>query len=79
MVESCGTMVGKLTDKQIRRRSFQNVPELITAIERYIADNNREPKPFAWTAPASKILEKIAKLKEIYGEPYTQSLNRTKC
>ena len=70
---------GKLTDKQIRRGTFQNVPELICAIERYITDNNQNPKPFVWTAPADKIREKITKLKEMYGEPYTQSLNRTKC
>ncbi|MGH9625969.1 MAG: IS630 family transposase [Bryobacteraceae bacterium] len=70
---------GKITDKQIRRGTFQNVPELIQAIERYVADNNREPKPFVWTASADKIREKIAKLKEIYGAPYTQLLNRTKC
>jgi transposase len=70
---------GKLTDKQIRRGTFQNVPELISAIERYIADNNRNPKPFVWTASADKIQTKITKLKEIYGEPYTQALNRTKC
>ena len=70
---------GKITDKQIRRGTFQNVPELIQAIERFIADNNQDPKPFVWTASAEKIREKIAKLKEMYGEPYTQSLNRTKC
>jgi len=70
---------GKITDKQIRRGTFQNVPELIHAIERYKADNNQNPKPFVWTASADKIREKITKLKEMYGEPYTQSLNRTKC
>jgi transposase len=70
---------GKITDKQIRRGTFQNVPELIQAIERFIVDNNENPKPFVWTASADKIREKIAKLRGLYGEPYTQRLNRTQC
>jgi transposase len=48
-----------LTGKRIRRGVFHSVPELIAAIEAYIAHHNEHPKPFIWTAKASDILEKV--------------------
>ena len=48
-----------ITDKAIRRGVFYNVPDLITAIENYIARHNSDPKPFIWTATAADILEKV--------------------
>jgi transposase len=48
-----------LSCQRIRRGVFHNVPELIAAIEGYIAGRNQEPKPFIWTAKASDILEKV--------------------
>ena len=48
-----------LSSQRIRRGVFRSVPELITAIESYIADHNQHPKPFIWTAKASDILEKV--------------------
>ena len=50
---------GKLTDKAIRRGVFHSVPDLITAIEAYLAANNQNPQPFLWTATADQILEKV--------------------
>jgi len=50
---------GKLTDKAIRRGVFHNVPDLIAAIETYLAINNKNPEPFIWTATADQILEKV--------------------
>jgi len=47
-----------LTQKQIRRGCFGNVPELIETIEQYVALYNSNPKPFVWTAKASDILER---------------------
>jgi len=55
----------ELTDKRIRRGSFASVPELIAAIEEFIAANNDAPKPFVWTASVKKILEKISRCKAI--------------
>lgn len=57
----------EITTKRIRRGSFQNVEQLIRAIEEYVAHNNANPKPFKWTATADKILAKIAKCKEALG------------
>jgi transposase len=49
----------ELTDKAIRRGVFRSVPELIAAIEAYLAAHNNDPKPFVWTASADEILEKV--------------------
>ena len=48
-----------LTDKAIRRGVFRSVPELVAAIEAYLAAHNNDPKPFIWTASADEILEKV--------------------
>jgi len=48
-----------LSGKRIRRGVFHSVPDLIDAIETYIAHHNQHPKPFIWTAKASDILEKV--------------------
>ena len=50
---------GDLTGKAVRRGSFASVPDLITAIEAFIAAWNRDPKPFVWQAKAEDILAKI--------------------
>ena len=55
-----------LTEKRVRRGSFQSVPELIAAIEEYLAASNADPKPFVWHASVQSILDKIAKSKAIY-------------
>jgi transposase len=54
-----------LTDKRIRRGSFYSVGELIAAIQEYMDENNRQPKPFVWTASIEKILTKIRRCKVI--------------
>jgi transposase len=48
-----------LTSKRLRRGVFKSVPQLIEAIQSYIAQANQSPKPFVWTAKASDILEKV--------------------
>ena len=48
-----------LTDKAIRRGILRSVPDLIAAIEDYLAASNDDPRPFVWTATAEEILEKV--------------------
>ncbi|EQD74769.1 tISRso5 ISRSO5-transposase protein [mine drainage metagenome] len=48
-----------ITDKAIRRGVFRSVPDLIEAIENYLNANNKNPKPFIWTASTDQILEKV--------------------
>jgi transposase len=54
-----------LTEKRIRRGSFYSVGELKAAINEYLQENNRQPKPFLWTASVEKILAKISSCKAI--------------
>jgi hypothetical protein len=46
---------------RLRRGVFHSVPELVAALEKYMAQHNREPKPFIWTAKANDILAKVAR------------------
>ncbi len=48
-----------LTTDRLRRGVFHSVPDLIQAIDSYIAHHNQNPKPFIWTAKAKDILEKV--------------------
>jgi transposase len=49
----------RLTEKAIRRGIFRSVPDLIAAVEQYLAAHNADPKPFTWTATTDQILEKV--------------------
>jgi transposase len=55
----------ELTDKQLRRGSFHNVPYLIKVIDAYIRNDNQNPKLFVWTASVQRIMAKIAKSKQV--------------
>jgi transposase len=57
---------GEITARRIRRGTFRSVKELIKSIDGYIADRNRNPKRFVWSAPASRILRKIKISRSIY-------------
>lgn len=53
-----------ITERRIRRGVFTSVPELERAIAEYLAEHNRSPKPFAWTATADAILERLKRVCE---------------
>ena len=55
----------ELTEKAIRRGVFHSVPDLITAIEQFLAAHNKDPKPFVWTASIDSILEKVGRCKAV--------------
>jgi hypothetical protein len=48
-----------------RRGNFIGVSELIAVIKEYLAQNNKQPKPFVWTATAQQIIEKVNRCKGI--------------
>ncbi len=54
----------EITDKRIRRGTFASVAVLIEAIKDYIANHNRDPHRFVWSAPVEKTLAKISRAKE---------------
>ena len=47
-----------ITTERLRRGVFTSVPELVWAIDEYIAHHNTNPKPFIWTQSARDILHK---------------------
>lgn len=48
-----------ITTERLRRGVFTSVPELICAIDGYIAHHTTQPKPFIWTKSARDILRKV--------------------
>ena len=53
-----------LSEQRLRRGVFYSVPELIQAVEDYLARHNEDPKPFIWTATASDILAKVQRARK---------------
>ena len=48
-----------ITVERLRNGVFRSVAELTQAIEEYIEQHNKNPKPFIWTAKAQDILAKV--------------------
>jgi hypothetical protein len=40
---------------------FRSLVDLQVAINRYLGEHNRQPKPFVWTADPDRIIEKLAR------------------
>jgi transposase len=55
---------GELTSKRIRRGTFRSVPDLVKAIEEFLATWNEKPKPFVWTATVDSIVEKLSRCRQ---------------
>jgi len=53
---------GLITQQAIRRGSFRSVKDLIAKIDHFVQQYNRNCRPFAWTATADSILQKLARL-----------------
>jgi transposase len=49
----------ELTDKRLRRGTFTNVADLITAITTWAEHWNTDPTPFIWKATAEDIITKV--------------------
>ena len=52
----------QITEDRIRRGVFTSVPQLERAIHEYLAEHNKDPKPFVWTADADAILERLKRV-----------------
>ncbi len=50
----------EITEKRIRRGAFRSVSALKKSILEYLDHHNRNSKPFAWTADADLILNRVA-------------------
>jgi len=49
----------KLTKRRLARGVFQSVDELKSAIDRFLAATNEDPRPFTWTKKPSEILAAV--------------------
>jgi transposase len=57
--------LSQLTKKQIRRNSFGNTNDVVRAINEFVAEYQKNPRPFVWTVNAGEILRKVAKLRRL--------------
>jgi transposase len=55
----------QLTAKQIRRNPFPHEIALIRAINEFVTEYQKNPRPFVWTVDADEILRKVAKLRQL--------------
>jgi transposase len=53
------TFFGSLTRRHLQRGAFHSLVDLQTAINRYLGEHNRKPKPFLWTADPDRIIERV--------------------
>jgi len=54
-----------ITQKAIRRGSFRSVRDMVQRIERFVKRYNAQAQPFAWTATADSIMQKLKRLCEV--------------
>jgi transposase len=54
-------LFAEITERRIRRGSFNSTAELEREIRLYLEQRNRQAKPFIWTATADLILGKVAR------------------
>jgi transposase len=64
-----------ISTDRLERGVFRSVPELIAAIEEYIALHNQNPKPFVWTAKANDILQKVIRANRKLGSKKNEALH----
>ena len=50
-----------LTDKQLRRGVFTSVPQLEQCLRDYLANYNKNPRPFVWTKAVEEIIDKVGR------------------
>jgi transposase len=54
----------KLTRRRLIRGVFRSVDDLKAAIDRFVAQNNADPKPFIWTADPRRVLAAVKRGKQ---------------
>jgi transposase len=53
-----------LTKRRLKRGVFRSIVDLQAAINRYLAEHNRKPKPFVWKANSKRVLAAIERGKQ---------------
>ncbi|PJK27701.1 IS630 family transposase, partial [Minwuia thermotolerans] len=49
----------RLSKRRLKRGVFHSLVDLQAAINRFVAEHNQEPRPFAWTADPDRIIEAV--------------------
>ena len=60
-----GDLLATLTKRRLKRGVFRSVVDLQAAINRYLDEANRHPKPFIWTADPDKIIAAVNRGREV--------------
>ncbi len=60
-------LFAKLTKRRLKRGVFGSLVELQSAIKRFLAETNADPKPFVWTANPDHIIEKVRRGNQALG------------
>jgi hypothetical protein len=59
-LRQCGRdLLRLLTRRRLQRGAFHLLGDLQAAINRYLGEHDRKPKPFIWTADPDRIIEKV--------------------
>jgi len=53
-----------LTRRRLKRGVFSSLVDLQAAINRYLAEHNKNPRPFTWTADPNRVLAAVARGKQ---------------
>src|SRR5258707_4637122 len=53
------TLFSRLTRRRLKRGVFRSIVDLQAAINRFLRENNDNPKPFVWTADPDKIIASV--------------------
>ena len=64
-----------ITVNRLRRGVFTSVPELVAAIDEYVAHHNTNPKPFIWTKSAADILQKVIRANSLLSSKQNATLH----
>lgn len=59
-----GRLLAKLTKRRLKTGLFRSPPELQTAINRFLAEINDDPKAFVWTADPEIVLAAVKRGKQ---------------
>ena len=66
-------MVQGLTDRRLRRGTFNSVNDLSEAITTWATHWNDDPKPFIWKATADDIIRKVQRGRKTLRQINTQT------
>jgi hypothetical protein len=64
LLNAVESFFAKLTRRRLMRGISRSVDDLKAAINRFVAQNNADPKPFIWTADPRRVLAAVKRGKQ---------------